>query len=103
VLVALATAMISKPDILVLDEWDSHLDAPSSAMLQNQLNASGVRTILQCTQNMDLAASADNIVFLKKGRVYSMGNPLEVFGKCKETCYYPPSWRWSEWNLRSKG
>jgi len=103
VLIALATAMISKPDILVLDEWDSHLDAPSSAMLQNQLNASGVRTILQCTQNMDLAASADNIVFLKKGRVYSMGNPLEVFGKCKETCYYPPSWRWREWNLRSKG
>lgn len=102
VLIALATAMISKPDILVLDEWDSHVDAPSSAMLQDQLNASSVRIVLQCTQNMDLAASADNVVLLKKGRVYSMGNPLEVFGKCTDSCYYPPSWRWREWNLLSR-
>lgn len=103
VLIALATALISNPDILVLDEWDSHLDAHSSAMLQNQLNASSVRTIIQCTQNMDLAASADTVVFLTKGRVHAMGTPQDVFGKCKDSCYYPPSWRWREWNLSLKG
>lgn len=103
VLIALATAMVSQPDILVLDEWDSHLDTPSSSMLQNQLNASGVRTIIQCTQNMDLAASADTVVFLTKGRVKAAGTPRDVFGMCKDSCYYPPSWRWREWNLPSKG
>jgi len=103
VLIAMATAIISGPEILILDEWDSHLDAHTAAALQEQLSGLGVRCIVQCTQNMDLAATADTVILLSRGRVKAGGPPREVCGKCADSCWYPPSWRWREWNLPSRG
>lgn len=102
VLTALATAILSTPDILVLDEWDSHLDAHTASMLQEHLGRAGVSRIVQCTQNMDLASSADAVLFLSDGRVEAFGNPGEVFSGYRESCWYPPSWRLKEWNSSLK-
>lgn len=102
VLAALATAMVSRPGILVLDEWDSHLDARTAEYVQRLLYGTGIRCIVQCTQNMDLAAAADTVVFLSGGRVRAAGPPAEVFGGCADSCWYPPSWRWRDWSSHSK-
>lgn len=96
VLVALATAMISEPEILVLDECDSHLDSRTTEALQEQLLDLQVRCLVQCTLDMDLGATADSVIFLSSGRIRAIGTPEEVFFTCEKSCWYPPRWRWRE-------
>jgi energy-coupling factor transport system ATP-binding protein len=92
-LVALATALVSSPDILVLDETDSHLDRSTSMRMQRIIERCSIPYILQCTQNMETAAQADSILFLQNGSVEKNGTPENVFCALKETCFYPPVWR----------
>ncbi len=101
---ALATAIISLPRILVLDEPDSHLDRETSGRIMAALkdlhnsalyaNAddSGEHAklrdkdspyIIHCTQNMDIAADADFLIFMENGRVKYSGTPNAVFEKLK--------------------
>jgi energy-coupling factor transport system ATP-binding protein len=98
VLCALATAVVQNPSLLVLDEWDSHLDCRTAARVEECIRAMGIPHVVWCTQDMDIAASADYVVFLEKGQVTYSGTPQTVFPALKETCWYPPSWRWKEWN-----
>ena len=105
--VALATAIISSPRILVLDEPDSHLDRETTKRIMAALkglhgsalyanadatNAEDNSTvrghtdspyIIHCTQNMDIAADADFLIFMEKGRVKYSGSPSAVFEKLK--------------------
>lgn len=103
VLVALATAMISGPEILVLDECDSHLDPLAIEALQEQLLDLEIRCLVQCTLNMDLAATADSVILLSSGRIKAKGTPEEVFSTCEQSCWYPPRWRWRDWTSHLKG
>lgn len=103
VLVALATALIAGPDLLILDEWDSHLDSVTADTLHGLVLGSRVHWIIQCTQDMDRAARADTVIFLSRGRVKEQGSPREVFGMCKTTCWYPPSWRCRGWTSSLRG
>lgn len=101
---ALATAIISSPRILVLDEPDSHLDRETSGRIMAALkdlhnsalyaNADGggehakLRDkdspyIIHCTQNMDIAADADFLIFMENGRVKYSGTPNAVFERLK--------------------
>jgi energy-coupling factor transport system ATP-binding protein len=94
-LVALATALVTAPPVLVLDEFDSHLDWESARQVTDVIRSTRVRHLVQCTQNMDLAAGADCVLYLEEGRVCTLGTPLEVFSTLSDTCFYPPSWRCS--------
>lgn len=93
VLVALATALVSVPELLLLDELDTHLDRETAEKLQGVIRRLPLPYILQCTQNMDIAAKADWIVFLEHGRVVHAGSPDTVFPALATTCFYPPLWR----------
>ncbi len=103
VLVALATAMISEPEILVLDECDSHLDSRTTETLQERLLDLRVRCLVQCTLDMDLAATADWVILLSSGSIRATGTPEEVFFNREQSCWYPPRWRWREWSSLVKG
>jgi energy-coupling factor transport system ATP-binding protein len=94
ILVALATACITRPRILVLDECDSHLDADRCAWLDTVLRASGAEYIIRCTQQMETAAVGDHVVHIEKGRVAHAGTPAAVFPLLEDTPFYPLSWRW---------
>ena len=94
VLVAFAAAIIGRPRVLVLDECDSHLDAGRCAWLEEALRASGAVYVIRCTQQMETAATSDQLLYLEKGRVLHAGTPAEVFSTLSDTSFYPLSWRW---------
>jgi energy-coupling factor transport system ATP-binding protein len=92
-MVALLAAVIFGPRILVLDEFDSHLDPKTLAVAEMLLKRSEADYVIRCTQNMDLAASCDTVVALFEGKVRARGPPEEVFSALIGSCYYPFSWR----------
>ena len=92
-LVALAAAGVDDPEVLILDEADSHLDAGTAARIQSAVQKSTAAHTLWCTQSMDTAALADYVLFMAGGVVRHHGTPEEVFTRLEETCFYPTMWR----------
>jgi energy-coupling factor transport system ATP-binding protein len=93
ILVALAAAIITKPRVLILDEFDSHLDARTAGRIDRILRNLQIPFILKSTQDMENAAGSDYVVFLNRGRVEYAGTPGEVFTSLRNTPFYPLSWR----------
>jgi energy-coupling factor transport system ATP-binding protein len=95
VLVSLATAMVTRPLVLVLDESDSHLDRESTNTFTRLIRSSQVTYLVWCTQDMEAATGADQVIFLEGGSVTHSGTPEEVFTGLSGDCLYPLSWRLS--------
>jgi energy-coupling factor transport system ATP-binding protein len=92
-LVSLAAALVHHPKVLVLDEYDSHLDARTMAKIEQGIRASGAEYIIRCTQQMDTAIHSDALLFFDSGRITHAGTPEFVFPFLKGTAYYPVFWR----------
>ena len=93
VLVALAAALVQRPKILVLDEYDSHLDETRCLQIERLIQTSAVPYVLRCTQQMDTAARGDCLLFLENGHITLSGSPERVFTSQSQTPFYPLSWR----------
>ena len=93
VLVAVAAALVRRPPLLVLDEYDSHLDSPRCRQIENAIRSAAPRYVIRCTQQMEAAAKGDAVIALEGGRVAFAGTPAEVFGHLAHTPFYPRSWR----------
>ncbi|HTY14606.1 MAG TPA: ABC transporter ATP-binding protein [Methanoregulaceae archaeon] len=93
VLAALATALITDPSVLVMDEVDSHLDERSTRLFMTLPASQAPRYRIWCTQDMDLAARSDHVLLLDRGRVTGFGTPLTIFPDLSGDCLYPFSWR----------
>jgi energy-coupling factor transport system ATP-binding protein len=91
VLVALAAALVFTPGMLVLDEYDTHLDGARCSQVGHLLSASGCEYVLRCSQNMETAATSDFLILLDKGNLVHAGDPAEVFEHLSGTPYYPLS------------
>jgi energy-coupling factor transport system ATP-binding protein len=92
VLVSLAAALVHHPRVLVLDEYDSHLDAHSSAKIEQIIRSSGVDYVIRCTQQMDTAIHSDHLLVFDAGRITRAGTPDLVFSFLKGTAWYPVLW-----------
>jgi ABC-type multidrug transport system fused ATPase/permease subunit len=92
VLVSLAAALVHHPDMLILDEYDSHLDERSLAKIEQGIRSSGARYVIRCTQQMDTAVQSDHVLFFDSGRITLSGSPANVFPVLKGTAYYPTLW-----------
>ncbi len=92
ILVSLAAALVHHPKVLVLDEYDSHLDPRSKAKNEQIIRSSGAKYIIRCTQQMDTAIQSDHLLFFDSGRVIHDGTPHDVFPLLKGTSYYPLLW-----------
>jgi energy-coupling factor transport system ATP-binding protein len=93
VLVALAAALVFEPEIIILDEYDSHLDEERCSQIEQVLLESGCDCILRCTQQMETAAKSDYLVMLENGDLVHEGTPPDVFPLLTTTLFYPLSWR----------
>jgi len=93
VLVALASALVADPKIVILDEYDSHLDSERSLQIEQIIRSSGCHYILRCTQQMETAAGSDTVIMLEAGKLEHAGHPADVFPHLEGTAHYPLSWR----------
>ena len=93
VLVALASALVQRPKILVLDEYDSHLDETRCIEIEQVIQTCAVPYVIRCTQQMETAARGAHLLFLENGRITLSGNPARVFASLDQTPFYPLSWR----------
>lgn len=92
VLVSLAAALVHHPKVLVLDEYDSHLDAHHIAKIEQVIRTSGSDYVIRCTQQMDTAIYSDYLLFFDSGRITREGPPGDIFPFFKGTAYYPLLW-----------
>ncbi len=88
-LVSLAAALIHRPKMLVLDEYDSHLDNRWAGTIEQMMRSSGADYVLRCTQQMNTAIQSDQILFFDSGQILHQGTPKQVFPLLRETAYYP--------------
>lgn len=83
---ALSCAMIHKPEILILDEPTTGVDAVSRKefweMLM-RLKAQGI-TIMVSTPYMDEATLCDRIALIEKGTIFGVDTPLHLMEKFPE-------------------
>jgi molybdate transport system ATP-binding protein len=83
--VALARAIAPQPDLLLLDEPLSALDAGTRASLRSELRRilveQGIPTILVTHDRTEALSLGDRIVLLVDGRVRQEGAPADVFDR----------------------
>ena len=93
VMIAIAASVISRPQALILDEYDSHLDAHSIVRIDALLSGLPIPYIIRCTQDMEAAAQGAFLVFLEEGTIRHAGMPEAVIPALAGTPFYPFSWR----------
>ncbi|MFY9801376.1 MAG: ATP-binding cassette domain-containing protein [Methanoregula sp.] len=92
VLVSLAAALVHHPKVLILDEYDSHLDAHTLIRIEQKIRTSGADYVIRCTQQMETAIHSDHLLFFDSGRIIHSGTPDLVIPLLKGTAYYPVLW-----------
>jgi len=83
--VAIAGVMAMEPEVLVLDEPTAGLDPRGREKLLGQIRAyhnGGEKTVVLVSHSMDdIAANAQRILVLEKGKIALSGTPEEVFSQ----------------------
>ena len=77
--VALATALLTNPEVLLLDDTTSALDAATEVKIRNTLkHVLKDRTGLIVTQRVATAQDCDRIIVLQEGRITQMGRHQDL-------------------------
>jgi iron(III) transport system ATP-binding protein len=83
--VALARAMVISPQILLMDEPLSNLDAKLRLELRDDIRdlqrSLGITTIYVTHDQEEALVISDRICVMSNGRVHQIGNPQEVYGR----------------------
>ncbi|MCX8995937.1 ABC transporter ATP-binding protein [Rhizobiaceae bacterium BDR2-2] len=83
--VALARALVIEPDILLLDEPLSNLDAKLRDDMRNEIRDIQKRlqmtTVFVTHDQTEAMAICDRIVVMNRGRLEQIGTPLEIYEK----------------------
>jgi len=81
--VALARALANKPQVLLLDEPLSALDAKIRVSLREEIRtlqkALGITTIFVTHDQEEALSMSDRIVVMSDGRMEQVGNPFEIY------------------------
>ena len=87
--VSLARALAIEPDILLLDEPYSSLDAALRVDLRRQvkniLTTAGVTAVLVTHDQEEALAMADYLAVMNRGRIVAFGTPLEIWQDPSDT------------------
>lgn len=83
--ISLARAILSKPEILILDEPTSSLDSSTEKKIQNNLYNLNT-TLLIISHRLSVVCNCDNIIVLKNGNISEQGTHNELLNR--KTEYY---------------
>lgn len=77
---ALARAILARPDVLILDEATNALDGMSERFVQDALDQqSGTRTVIVVAHRLSSVERADHVIVLDHGHVIETGSPAELW------------------------
>jgi cobalt/nickel transport system ATP-binding protein len=79
--VALASVLITQPQVLLLDEPTASLDPPSQSEVVRFLHScrGSARTVVTATHHLDIVPEiADHCFVLQEGRLVAQGPPMEI-------------------------
>jgi ATP-binding cassette subfamily B protein len=77
--IAIARALLSKPDLLVMDEATSHLDAETERAIKEAIRyLHGKHTQVIIAHRLSTVQHADNIILMDKGRIVAEGSHKEL-------------------------
>ena len=80
--IAIARAALRQSPILILDEPTTGLDRSNEqAVIEALGKLARGRTVIMITHDLDLAARADQIVFLENGSIIEQGSHAELLGR----------------------
>jgi iron(III) transport system ATP-binding protein len=81
--VALARALAPQPDVVLLDEPFSNLDAPQRERMRRELKriirTAGVTALFVTHDQAEALAIADHIAVMRNGRIVQAGSPDDVY------------------------
>jgi iron(III) transport system ATP-binding protein len=81
--VALARAIVASPDVLLLDEPLSNLDAQLRALMRKELRRItsdlGITAIYVTHDQSEALAMADQVAVMRDGRVIQVGSPEQIY------------------------
>ncbi|KJF26404.1 ABC transporter ATP-binding protein [Clostridium aceticum] len=85
--VALARAIVSKPDILLMDEPLSSLDAELKVNMRKEIQdihrMTGTTIVYVTHDQSEALAMADRVIIMKDGKIEQIGTPEEIYEKPK--------------------
>jgi len=77
-LLAIATAMVREPKLLIADEPTTLLDLPNTKLITKVLHQLKVEQLVLVTHDLELAATCDEVVWFERGSVRKIGKPKSV-------------------------
>jgi len=81
---AIARALVKKPEVYIFDDSFSALDFKTDAALRRALkNETANSTVLIVGQRISTIMNSDQIIVLDKGRIVGMGTHKELMEKCE--------------------
>ena len=85
--IAIARALVRRPEILVLDEATSNLDNESESIVQDSINhvSKNITTFI-IAHRLSTIRKADTIYVMSKGKILESGNHDELMAR--KGCYY---------------
>ncbi len=87
--VALARALVTRPQILLLDEPLSNLDAKLRVEMQVEIKriqkALNITTIIVTHDHEEAISLADRVVVMNAGKILQLGSPREIYDKPNST------------------
>ncbi|HOT30875.1 MAG TPA: ATP-binding cassette domain-containing protein [Petrotogaceae bacterium] len=86
--IELASVMIIKPKVVILDEPDSGIDMMSNSMILNVIDflRSNGSTVISITHREEIAMLSDEALLLCAGEIYAYGSPQSVSKSYKDMC-----------------
>jgi len=84
-LLALASVLIGRPDLVVADEPTTRLDLRNSRRIGDALMELNTPLVL-VTHDLDLAGRCDEVVLIERGRVLAQGAPDDVISAYLQVC-----------------
>lgn len=83
--VSIGRAIVREPDVLIMDEPISHLDAGLRASmreeLESQVRTLGVTTLYITHDQVESMAMADRIAVMNFGKIQQIGTPKEIYSQ----------------------